>query len=147
MRAKLKSGGFSLIEMLVVLVIIGLVMGLVGTGLSRSISGAEVRTAAKSLMAAIRHTRGQAIVKRTEMTLEIDTEKRTYIAPQRSAVELPDGMEVTLLTAESELTGENSGTIRFFPDGSSTGGTVTLRAGERSWEVTVAWLTGEVSLQ
>ena len=43
------------------------------------------------------------------------------------------------------MTGENAGGIRFFPDGSSTGGSVLLSVDERKWYVTVGWLTGEIS--
>jgi hypothetical protein len=38
------------------------------------------------------------------------------------------------------------GVIRFFGDGSSTGGSVTILQGERRSDVTVDWLTGRVSL-
>ena len=37
--------------------------------------------------------------------------------------------------------------VRFFPDGSSTGGRISLIAGEREWQVEIAWLTGEVRLR
>ena len=48
---------------------------------------------------------------------------------------------VLLLAACSE---QDTGAIRFFPDGSSTGGRVTLMVGERSYAVDVDWLTGRV---
>lgn len=139
--------GFSLLELLVVLVIVGLMATLVGVSISRSLSAAEVRSASRDLMAAMRYTRGQAILKRSEQTLAVDVEKRQYQAPGRGVVELPEGMDMRLLTARTERTGDTTGTIRFYPDGSSTGGRVTLVAGEREWEINVAWLTGEVTRQ
>lgn len=139
-----RQSGFSLLELLVVLVIVAVMATLIGVSISRSITGAEVRGASRDLMAALRYTRGQAILKRQEQTLSVDVEKRQYQAPGKEAVELPDGMDVRLLTARTERTGESAGTIRFFPDGSSTGGKVTLAAGEREWVVTVGWLTGEI---
>jgi general secretion pathway protein H len=39
------------------------------------------------------------------------------------------------------------GGIRFYPDGGSTGGNVRLEANGRIYQVNVAWLTGEASLQ
>lgn len=136
--------GFSLLELLVVLIIVALMATVVGVSISRSIGGAEVRSASRDLMAALRYTRGQAILTRSEQTLSVDVEKREYQAPGKAAVTIPEGMTIRLLTARTERTGESAGTIRFFPDGSSTGGTVTLAAGEREWEVTVGWLTGEI---
>ena len=50
-----------------------------------------------------------------------------------------------LLTADSEQTSATSGRIRFFPDGASTGGHVSVRLGEREWRINVSWLTGQVT--
>lgn len=138
--------GFTLVELLVVLVIIGLVLGLVSTSLSRSVSGAELRAAARNLAASLRYTRTQAILKKQEQVFEVDTEKRSYSAPGREEVVLPEGMDVVLTTARSELTSETVGGIRFFPDGGSTGGHVDLVTRGREYRVNVAWLTGDTEL-
>ncbi len=141
-----RSQGFTLVELMVVMVIVALVMGLVATSISRSISGAESRVAARKLTAALRYTRTQAILKKTETIFMVDTEARTYQAPGRPVVELPEGMDVLLTTARSELTSEAAGGIRFFPDGGSTGGHVELIVNGREYRVNVAWLTGEATL-
>lgn len=139
--------GFSLLEMLVVIILVALIATVVGVSISRSIFGAEVRSASRDVMSGLRYTRGQAILKREEQLFQVDVEQRSYQAPGRDPVTLPEGMGIRLLTARSELTGESSGAIRFFPDGSSTGGTVTLNIEEREWQVTVGWLTGEIGLK
>ena len=141
-----RSIGFTLVELMVVMVIIALIMGLVATSLSRSISGAESRVAARKLMVALRYTRVQAILKKAESVFVVDTDARTYQAPGRKLVELPEGMDVILTTARSELTSEAAGGIRFFPDGGSTGGHVDLIVNGREYRVDVAWLTGEATL-
>ena len=51
-----------------------------------------------------------------------------------------------LLTAEEELAGRGAGAIRFFPDGTSTGGRLRISLGERAYEVRVDWITGAVAL-
>jgi general secretion pathway protein H len=53
-------------------------------------------------------------------------------------------MRASITSAAEDAPNEHSGRIRFFPDGSSTGGRITLRAGQRQWHVNVSWLTGEV---
>lgn len=138
--------GFTLVELLVVLAIISLAMALVATSLSRSISAAESRVAARKIVAALRYTRTQAILKKSAMVFSVDTENRSYQAPGRKTVELPEGMDVLLTTARSEMTSEAVGGIRFFPDGGSTGGRVDLYVNGREYRVDVAWLTGEASL-
>lgn len=139
--------GFTLVEVLVVMVIIALVLGLVATSLSRSISGAEARESARNMVAALRYTRTQAILRKSEQVFTVHIEDRAYEAPGRERVVLPDGVEMQLTTAASELVADDVGNIRFFPDGGSTGGRVDLRVNGRDYIVNVAWLTGEASLE
>ena len=137
--------GFSLIELLLVMLLVVGLFGLVGGSLGRSVGAAELRNEVREVIAGIRHTRGQAIVQKSEQVFLVDADARTWQAAGRDLQQLPEGLDVTLTTARSELTGENAGGIRFYPDGSSTGGSVLLSVGERQWYVTVGWLTGEIS--
>ena len=139
--------GFTLVELLVVLIIASLVLTLVGTSISRSISGAEMRTAARKMAASIRYTRTKAIIAKSEQVFLVDSEQRSYTAPGRNPVALPEEMNILLTTARSELTSETVGGIRFYPDGGSTGGSVELESNGRIYTVNVLWLTGEASLQ
>ena len=141
-----RQAGFTLVEMVVVMMIIALIMGIVATSLSRSISGAESREAARNIVAALRYTRTRAILDKKETVFRVDTESRSYSAPGRPRVTLPEGVEVSLTTARSEMTTDTAGGIRFFPDGGSTGGHVDLFVNEREYRVDVAWLTGEARL-
>jgi general secretion pathway protein H len=38
------------------------------------------------------------------------------------------------------------GAVVVFPDGAATGGRVRLRQGDATWQVDVAWLTGQVAV-
>lgn len=140
-----RQHGFSLLELMVVMVLIGMLLGVVGISVSRSVAGAEIRSAEREIIAGLRHTRGQAIIQREQTVFLVDTNQRTWQAAGQAAVTLPDGLDITLNTARSELTGEGAGGIRFFPDGASTGGSVVLTAQDREWHIAVAWLTGEIS--
>jgi general secretion pathway protein H len=132
---------------MVVLVIAAVMLALVGTSISRNISGAEMRTAARKLAASLRYTRTHAILTKSQQVFLVDTEAMSYLAPERDAVELPEGMRIELNTARSELTSETAGGIRFYPDGGSTGGNVRLEANGRIYKVNVAWLTGEAAVE
>lgn len=142
-----RSRGFTLIEILVVVALIAVAATVISVSLGDGLSGARVRAASRDLVAALRYTRGQAIVKREQQTLRIDVEQRRYRAPGKSWVELPKDMTMKLFTARSELEEEGVGRIRFFPDGSSTGGHVELVHGGASWRVEVVWLTGEIGVR
>ena len=48
--------------------------------------------------------------------------------------------------AQYMISDDKVGAIRFYPDGSSTGGRITVASGERKYLVDVDWLTGRVSI-
>jgi general secretion pathway protein H len=138
--------GFSLLEMMLVLIIMASLLGLAATSLSSSIGGAQIRAAGRDIAAGLRYTRSQAMVRKEPLTFHVDANERVWQAAEKPLKKIPDGMDLSLLTARSELTGENAGNIRFFPDGSSTGGRVTISSGELHWDVGVSWLTGKITL-
>lgn len=142
-----RISGFTLVELMFVMVIIALMMGLVATSMSSSISSAEARAASRKLVASLRYTRTRAILDKSEKVLLVDIENRSYQAPGRKMVKLPEGVELTITTARSELTSEAVAGIRFFPDGGSTGGHIELLINGREYRINVAWLTGETRLQ
>lgn len=146
-RGRPGQRGFSLLELIAVIVLIAIAVTVASVSVSRSLGSARVQAASRDLVAALRYTRGQAIVKREQQTLDVDLEDMSYRVPGRDAVKFPDKIEVKLLTAQNELIHEKAGRIRFYPDGSSTGGHVSIIAGEREWRVNVGWLTGEVDLE
>jgi len=144
--APCRARGFTLIEIVAVIMLIALALTVISVSIGSGLSGARVSAASKELVAAMRHTRGQAIVKREAQVFTVDLERRRYQAPGRPEAELPRDMEIRVLTSRDELVGDGTAGIRFFPDGSSTGGRVTLVMGERQWIIEVQWLTGEVVL-
>ena len=139
--------GFTLVEIMVVMVIIALVMGMVATSLSSSASAAEARAATRKLVASLRYTRARAIIDKSEKVFQVNTEERSYQAPGRKQVKLPEGVDVTITTARSEITSEDVAGIRFFPDGGSTGGHIELTVNDREYRVNIAWLTGETKME
>jgi general secretion pathway protein H len=143
------SRGFTLLELLVVMVIIAAIVGLVVPRFGAALPGVELRGAARDVASALRFARGRAIATRGDVAVVFDVNARTYRiegVPGERERAFGDAITVGLLTGRSELRSESVGAISFFPDGSSTGGRVTLRSGERAFEVDVEWLTGRVSI-
>ena len=137
--------GFTLIEIIAVMVLLTIIATVVAMSFSKSMSSAKIEAASRDLVAALRYTRGQAIVRGTQAALDIDLEHNTYQAPGKAMVQMPKDMRIQLVTAEIEQTGSSSGRIRFFADGASTGGHITVFMGQRRWQINVSWLTGQVS--
>ncbi len=140
-------GGFTLIELLVVLVIMGLLVGLGPIAFHKVVPGMALKSSAREIMAAFHAARGMAIRDNREAIVIIDVDARTYRLGGRSpARELDPGLELKLVAAESERIDESQGRIRFYPDGTSTGGRLTLTRSGRKYDVVVDWITGRAKL-
>ena len=142
---KKHNTGFTLLEILVVMVMIVVIMGFFSSNMMKSLDKAKIRSASKDLVSALRYTRGQAVVKHEQKTITFNVKEKTYKAPRKKTVKIPEVMEMYVYTAESDIANESTGSIRFFSDGSSTGGWVKLVHGNKIWKINVNWLTGEIS--
>lgn len=86
------SPAFTLVELLMVVMVIGIVTAITLPTFVRSIRGNRLRMAARTVIMAGRYARNMAILNQREMLLELDTEaSRVSVRPVRS-VRLP-GMD------------------------------------------------------
>jgi general secretion pathway protein H len=139
--------GFSLLELLVVLTIIGVVLALVPGFMLRGQPNLEVDVAARAIADALRQARSHAMMQNRDQLFALDVEQHLFrIGGQRAPVQMDKNIQVTFQTARSETIGETVGQIRFFPDGSATGGRIGLTLDGQQVEVVVDWLTGLVSV-
>jgi general secretion pathway protein H len=136
--------GFTLLEMLAVILLIGIAAAAVSVSVTQGLASARIRAASSELAGALRATRAQAIVRGQEQHFDVDTRANSYDGAKRQDTRLPKGLRVSITSAKEDQPNDHTGRIRFFPDGSSTGGRITLQSGKREWHVNVAWLTGEV---
>jgi general secretion pathway protein H len=133
--------------MLVVMVIMVLAYAMTAPMISAGMSGVELKAAARQVAAGLRKARSEAVAQKNEVALILDVEGRQFkFGSGKHAYRLPEKIEISLFTAQSELTGEKTGAIRFYPDGSSTGGRITLSRDERKYLVDVDWMTGQVKI-
>jgi general secretion pathway protein H len=81
------------------------------------------------------------------VVLRVGDAGRTFSVPPDPRVHaMPSGIELKLFTAQRDLVSDQMGAVRFFPDGGSNGGRITLAAGERKYDVDIDWLTGRVAI-
>lgn len=139
--------GYSLLELIVVIVIIGLSYTLLPKMVFTGVSGAELRSNVRAVATGLRLTRDAAINTRREAVMSLDLENRQFTVQNDSKIhQLHEKLEVKLYTSQADLITDKVGSIRFYPDGSSNGGRVTVGADGRAFEVDVDWLTGRVSI-
>ena len=142
-----RISGFTLLELVVVLALAVLLVAIVPPLLTAALPGVELKSASRRIAAGLRLAREEAIRKGHDVAFILDLEKHRYQVegPFRS-LPLPEDMDLKLIAADSEMQGEERGAIRFFPDGSATGGRIILAREGKGWQVGVQWLSGHVQL-
>jgi len=140
--------GFTLLELTVVLIVVVLGFSVIGLNLSSGNDSTEIKAAARDIVSALRHARGQALMSRQEATVSIDLSENSYTVSGRDKhYQIPEAIAITVVTAQTELAGEGTANIRFYADGSSTGGRITLERGAAVWKIDINWLTGQIELE
>lgn len=141
-------GGFTLIELLVVLAIVAVVLAVIPPVVSSAFPGVELKSTARQLAAGLRTARERALAVRGDAAMEIDVDEHWFqVTGGERRTAIPEKLHVQLVTADAELTSDSRGRIRFFPDGTSTGGRVTVLYEGRGYDVGVDWLTGRIRIK
>ena len=142
-----KYSGFTLIEVLVVLGILTLLLAIIPPLLPNVISSTKVKTATRDIAASLKLARSQAISQQSEARLTLNVkDKLIHLGEQQKRLELPEGAELLLVTANTEQQSEDEGSILFFPDGSSTGGRIEVAHAQDRFMIDVNWLTGKIKI-
>ncbi len=143
------SDGFTLLELLLVLTLMAILMGVAVVRVQSKSSSAQITSWARQIAATLRSARSQAVSANREERFILDVENRAFRIGNQKKARLPSDINLTLDTALSELSDTTTGAIRFFPDGSSTGGRIHLKStgdGNPTATVAVDWFTGRVSV-
>jgi general secretion pathway protein H len=77
----------------------------------------------------------------------VDIPLHSYSIESERPVALPRSVSIAMTAVSNETAGSRLAAIRFYPDGSATGGQIDLAAGQRVAHIGVDWLTGRVSVQ
>lgn len=139
----LSARGFSLIELLAVLLLLSLASFIVLPAVDKKLRELEVRQSALQLAAVARGMRSRAIDENALQRLVFSPQQNSYHAWNRQIFLSPD-ISITDI-AGGEPVGERRQFL-FFPNGSVLGGEITISAGEGSstYSVRLDSLTGRV---
>jgi general secretion pathway protein H len=144
----MNAKGFTLLELMVVLFIMVLGFSVIGINLSSGNNATAQQRAARDIVSALRFARGTALMSHREAAVTFNLNDNSYTVANRDKVYIiPESIKVTLVTTQNQLLGQNRGSIRFFADGSSTGGRVSLQRGDNVWKIDINWLTGQIELE
>jgi general secretion pathway protein H len=141
------AAGFTLFELLIVLVILGLTVAVAVPLFARALPGLELTSSARTVAATLREARSLAIANNREVAVAVDIDRRSIDLAGLRTEFLDEGISLRLFTAAEELIDRGAGRIRFYPDGTSTGGRVRLIGAGRLYDVDIDWITGAVAIK
>ncbi len=162
----MRDRGFSLVEMIVVLILIGLSISLVAPSLSRVLKTIELKAAVQKVSAILRYSRSEAVNKGQIYQIVFDSdlrevrvqrmgssegegehEKQEGIA-EKKTYPLPKGIQMKEVRISSSQYRSDVPAIEFYPNGGSNGGSILFHGEDRGgYRINVNFLTGMVDIE
>lgn len=141
------SGGFTLLETVCALAIIGLVAAVLTPAIPRGTSRTAFESYAVKVAALLRQDRQVAVERGVATATLLDPAGHAVVSGSTGArVELPADVGFNAVLARSCRGAPAGNTILFFPSGLSCGGSLILSRLGFSLQIRVNWLTGGVEI-
>jgi type II secretion system protein H len=126
--------GFTLLELIVVLVFIGLIAGLTTPFLMSTLDRVKLKAETRKINSALRFARSEAITRKTVFTFNGDTQTREYWITTKKGKNrlsttrtLAPGYTMAHITSDEETIDRGKFAINFFPRGNSSGGAIRVK--------------------
>lgn len=143
-HAARRTHGFTMLELLVAITIVGLVLAVSVPASARLYQSMQYREAVRDVITLFASARYQAVNSGRAQDVIINP-RRKELHLNATVKRLPSDLNILVHSAR-ELNDRDAGVIRFYPEGGSSGGGVDIEVPAR-WgvRVNVDWLTGRVS--
>jgi general secretion pathway protein H len=133
------DAGFTMVELVVVLVLIGLMTAVTLPVFTPALEALKFKAAARKIASTFNYARSTAVFRQAPQGVTFDMDENTYsiegvtvnngTEPRRTTatVSLPPQVAITAMDVLDDNAVAGGGKIIFYPDGSSSYGSVTIR--------------------
>lgn len=136
--------GFTLLEMLAVIVLLGIAASVALSALSRSFGAHPERAVITQLTQTLRRAHIEALSSGSMVAVHFDLQRRQF-ARQSSHARVhhwPKRVHLRLISGRSI-----GPEFRFYPSGNASGGRIVVETSHRRQELMIDWLTSQVQVQ
>jgi general secretion pathway protein H len=138
--------GFTLLEMIIVVAVLGLALGLVVTRGPMRSRTLDLQATVNQVAQSLRIARSMAIASDSPVRFAVDIPAHSFRIENERPTVLPNTISISIVAESRETVGRRLAAIRFNGDGSATGGRIELADGQRAAQIGVDWLTGRVTV-
>jgi general secretion pathway protein H len=139
-----RRAGFTLIEVMAVMLIIALVASLAVTRIPGTGRG-KLKALTLETAALLRRERLGAVLTGKERQVSLDGERRVLVGDGGDTLAIPRDVVLDILGIDAVWAGRQA-VVRFTPDGASTGAVLKLSRESAEYEIRVNWYTGGVAI-
>ncbi len=145
-----KDDGFTLIELIIVVILVGLMAALAAPAIGNSLSSIRLNTSIRRLSAVLRNTRSRAIADKQNYRISFIPEGTSYSYPTTSgdkSITIAHGIQIkSVYQADEDIEMEELN-LYFYPKGNSNGGKIVLEnEREQSFYLIVDAISGRVKI-
>lgn len=141
MNIRFRDSGFTLFEMLAVIVLLAIAATIVVRSMGMSLSGSKTELIANQLQQSLRRAQLASLASGKVTMVRFDMNRRIFSAGNAKFVRWPESVSLHLTSAK-----QLGSAIAFYPDGTSSGGHVQVIGAHRSYRLNIDWLTSAVRM-
>jgi general secretion pathway protein H len=139
------AGGFTLLELLLVLTLMAMMVALVPPLLSRALPGVSARSLVNDVVLMVRESRSRAIVSNRKQQIYFDRQRRALLSEAgRNSLDIPDGLRLEFDKGDGL---DKVVLFSAYPDGTVSGGQIVIWSERHRFLLRVNWISGVLEVE